>query len=86
MKVAYKGTERFTHGALTYPSGPPELGTMLGPNGYGEYVTVVAHDGNRALVSIATSEDFVDLASSGRDARSVTELALIKLRRPEHEK
>lgn len=73
MKVTYNGEDRFTlPGAARYPDGPPPLGTILGPNGYGEYVTVVAHQGDRALCAVATAPD-ISAAMRRGDPRSMTE-------------
>jgi hypothetical protein len=48
-------------GGLRYPGGSlPEIGTVLGPHN-GEYVTVVAHEHGRALLSPATGHDFAAL-------------------------
>lgn len=61
MRVTYRGQDRFTvPGSLLYLSGPPPLGTILGPNAVGEYLVVVAHDGRRALCAPATAVDMAE--------------------------
>ena len=80
MKVDYQGQDRYTlPGSLKYPGGPPPLGTILGPNGYGEYVTVVAHRDDRALVAVATTTDMAGLGQRG-DPCSVAERTLLARR------
>lgn len=75
MKVEYDGADRYTlRGALTYPDGfLPELGTILGPGGYGEYVCVVAHQDGKALVAVATATDMAAGARPGGSPRSLVE-------------
>lgn len=80
VKVDYRGTTRFTlPGSLAYPGGPPPLGTILGPNGYNEYVTVVAHHDGRALVAVATQPD-MEAALRNDNARSMAEHAMFAAR------
>lgn len=81
VKVEYAGRDRYTlPGSLRYPGGPPPLGTILGPNGLGEYVTVVAHDNGRALVAVATAPDMAAAAGCG-EPRSMVEQKLYAGRR-----
>ncbi len=49
-------------GSVRYPGGwLPPLGTIVGPH-HGEYLTVVAHEHGRALLSPATNGDLAALA------------------------
>jgi hypothetical protein len=81
MRVEYNGTDRFTlPGSLAYPGGYlPPLGTILGPNGYNEHVTVVAHRDGRAVVSLTTRPD-IDAAREHGDPRSVVEQKMLAQR------
>jgi hypothetical protein len=78
MKVDYNGQTRYTlPGALRYADGPPELGTILGQNALDEFVTVVAHQDGRALVSVTTQPD-IDAARAHPDVpRSVAEKTML---------
>lgn len=68
-------------GGLRYPGGElPAVGTVLGPHD-GEYLTVVAHEDGRALLSPATGRDFVALRELA-EPRSVAEAGLLGLNRP----
>ncbi len=65
-------------GALRYPGGwLPEIGTVLGPLD-GEYLTVVAHEDGRALLSPAVGADFVALRER-TEARSMAEVSMLAL-------
>jgi hypothetical protein len=66
-------------GGLRYPGGwLPEVGTIVGPHD-GEFLTVVAHEAGRALLSPSTSDDFTALRDRD-DARSPAELDLMTLK------
>lgn len=67
-------------GGLRYPGGDlPEIGTVLGPHD-GEYLTVVAHESGRALLSPANGADFVALRELA-EPRSIAEIGLLGLNR-----
>lgn len=78
--IRHEATGRMVRrGGLRYPGGwLPEVGTVLGPHD-GEYLTVVAHEDGRALLSPATGHDFTALRDR-EDPRSPAEAALIALR------
>lgn len=82
MRVEYGGVDRFTlPGSLAYPGGYlPPLGTILGPNGYGEHVTVVAHRDGRALVAVTTQSDVAAVRERGEPC-SVVERQMLAGRR-----
>jgi hypothetical protein len=74
VKVEYNGRDRYTlRGALTYPSGPPPIGTILGKTDIGEYVTVVAHQDGKALCAVTISDDGVAARQRPTGPASVTE-------------
>jgi hypothetical protein len=77
--IRHEATGRMVRrGGLRYPGGwLPEIGTILGPHD-GEYLTVVAHEDGRALLSPATGPDFVALRER-TEARSMAEVGLLAL-------
>lgn len=68
-------------GGLRYPHGLPEIGTIVGPHD-GEYLTVVAHEEGKALLSPSTGQDMVALAHKDAVPRSPAEARLMTLRKP----
>lgn len=54
--VEYEGKQRHVAGRLRYPE-PPEPGTLIGPNAWGERCVVLATAGGESLIGLATVED-----------------------------
>jgi hypothetical protein len=55
--IRYEGRTRRVIGTLNYPE-PPTVGTLLGPNGWGETVVVLGQrtDG-RTMIGLAITDD-----------------------------
>lgn len=70
-RMVLPGGLRFAGGWL------PEIGTVVGPHN-GEYLTIVAHENGRALLSPARTSDFVALRERG-EAHSMAEVTLLTL-------
>lgn len=54
--VTFEGRQRQVVGRLHYPE-PPEPGTLVGPNGWGERCVVLGASGADTLIGLAIADD-----------------------------
>jgi len=64
---------RAVAGSARYPS-PPEPGTIVGPNAFGEHLVVVGTEGGVTTFSYVTTDDVT--ASLEREPQSVAEVGM----------
>lgn len=67
----YEGRDRNVIGRLRYPE-PPEPGTIVGPNSWGEKCVILGTEGGVTLVGLAIGEDIGRATEriNGLDGRS----------------
>jgi hypothetical protein len=76
-RVDYRGQQRQVIGYLRYGL-PPEPGTLVGPNGWGETCVVLGTVGSVTLIGRATRPDVDQAETDVAAPRSLFELAAMR--------